>query len=221
MANLIRVSREQDQPERTRSYFMKGGRGMFRQSQKERWAGVLLLMFLFLGSSMVQAQDYPTKPVTLIVPMGAGGSHDLTARAVTSVARGLFGATDDRSAQTGRRWSDRLRIRGQGGARRLHLVNGSPGTELDPSGGRRSVERSGRFRGSVPHQLQSDLYRYPTRCTLQDLQGDDRMGKGQPGQGGLRKRRPLGTFRPAMENDCKGDRHHTPRSSLMMGAAQP
>ncbi|HEX2215750.1 MAG TPA: tripartite tricarboxylate transporter substrate binding protein [Xanthobacteraceae bacterium] len=38
-----------------------------------------------------QAADFPTKPVTLIIPVGAGGSHDLTARAVTSVANQYLG----------------------------------------------------------------------------------------------------------------------------------
>jgi tripartite-type tricarboxylate transporter receptor subunit TctC len=32
------------------------------------------------------AEDFPTKPVTLVIPVGAGGSHDLTARALASVA---------------------------------------------------------------------------------------------------------------------------------------
>ena len=64
---------------------------MFRQLQKEGWVGVMLLMLLFLVPPVVQAQDYPTKPVTLVVPMGAGGSHDLTARAVTSVAVDYLG----------------------------------------------------------------------------------------------------------------------------------
>jgi tripartite-type tricarboxylate transporter receptor subunit TctC len=38
-----------------------------------------------------RADEFPTKPVTLIVPVGAGGSHDLTARAVTSVATTYLG----------------------------------------------------------------------------------------------------------------------------------
>jgi tripartite-type tricarboxylate transporter receptor subunit TctC len=31
------------------------------------------------------AEDYPEKPITLIVPLGAGGSHDLNARVMTSI----------------------------------------------------------------------------------------------------------------------------------------
>lgn len=45
---------------------------------------------LTLGA--VQAQeDYPSRPITLIIPAGAGGSHDLTARAFTSVANQYLG----------------------------------------------------------------------------------------------------------------------------------
>lgn len=36
-----------------------------------------------VGSS--QAADYPEKPISLIIPLGAGGSHDLNARVMTSV----------------------------------------------------------------------------------------------------------------------------------------
>jgi len=47
-----------------------------------------LLVFLFLVSlslSTAMAGDYPEKPITLIIPLGAGGSHDLNARVFTSV----------------------------------------------------------------------------------------------------------------------------------------
>lgn len=64
---------------------------MKRQLRKEGLAGVILVMLFVFCSSMVWAQDYPTKPVTLVIPVGAGGSHDLTARAVTSVAVDYLG----------------------------------------------------------------------------------------------------------------------------------
>jgi tripartite-type tricarboxylate transporter receptor subunit TctC len=38
-----------------------------------------------------QAQEFPTKPIELILPFGPGGSHDLTARAVASVAHQYLG----------------------------------------------------------------------------------------------------------------------------------
>src|SRR5271157_1616573 len=50
-----------------------------------------LLTLFFTGSQFVRAQEYPVKPVTLVNPMGAGGSHDLTMRAVASVATDYLG----------------------------------------------------------------------------------------------------------------------------------
>jgi len=38
-----------------------------------------------LGSAAAPAEDYPAKPITMIIPLGAGGSHDLNARVMTSV----------------------------------------------------------------------------------------------------------------------------------------
>jgi tripartite-type tricarboxylate transporter receptor subunit TctC len=47
---------------------------------------------LLMAWTSAEAQDdFPTKPITLIIPTAAGGSHDLTARAVTSVAEKYLG----------------------------------------------------------------------------------------------------------------------------------
>ncbi|HBB16650.1 MAG: hypothetical protein A3J94_12925 [Syntrophus sp. RIFOXYC2_FULL_54_9] len=51
----------------------------------------ILLTLSLVGYPVVQAQEFPTKPITLINPMGAGGSHDLTMRAVVSVAADFLG----------------------------------------------------------------------------------------------------------------------------------
>ena len=51
----------------------------------------VLLTFFILGFQVVYAQSFPTKPVTLVIPFGAGGSHDLTARAITSAAADYLG----------------------------------------------------------------------------------------------------------------------------------
>jgi len=48
-------------------------------------------MVLLLGYGVGQTAEFPAKPITLIVPVGAGGSHDLTARAVASVATDYLG----------------------------------------------------------------------------------------------------------------------------------
>jgi tripartite-type tricarboxylate transporter receptor subunit TctC len=52
----------------------------------------LLVLVAVLGSGLpVSAQEFPTKPVELVIPFGPGGSHDLTARAVASVAHQHLG----------------------------------------------------------------------------------------------------------------------------------
>jgi tripartite-type tricarboxylate transporter receptor subunit TctC len=43
------------------------------------------------GDPSFAAEEFPAKPVTLVIPVGAGGSHDLTARAVASVAPQYLG----------------------------------------------------------------------------------------------------------------------------------
>ncbi len=45
-------------------------------------AGVVIAA---LGAGAASAADYPKKPITMIVPLGAGGSHDRNARVFTSV----------------------------------------------------------------------------------------------------------------------------------------
>jgi tripartite-type tricarboxylate transporter receptor subunit TctC len=45
-------------------------------------AGLAILAALVAAKSIVQAADYPTRPVTIIVPTGPGGSYDVVARLV-------------------------------------------------------------------------------------------------------------------------------------------
>ena len=42
-------------------------------------------LLLGLSTTSAIAQDYPEKPISLVIPLGAGGSHDLNARVMTSV----------------------------------------------------------------------------------------------------------------------------------------
>ncbi len=42
-------------------------------------------LILGFGLSTAKADDYPNKPITMIIPLGAGGSHDLNARVFTSI----------------------------------------------------------------------------------------------------------------------------------------
>ncbi len=58
---------------------------------KRRVSSLTMLSVLFLCSLVGAAEEFPTKPVTLVLPVGAGGSHDLTARALASVAPQYLG----------------------------------------------------------------------------------------------------------------------------------
>ena len=55
------------------------------------WCLIFLAVLLVGAPFLAAAEEFPLKPITLINPMGAGGSHDLTARAVTSVANDYLG----------------------------------------------------------------------------------------------------------------------------------
>ncbi|MGI9402438.1 MAG: Bug family tripartite tricarboxylate transporter substrate binding protein [Rhizobiaceae bacterium] len=45
-------------------------------------AGVGLAIGLSAGTALA---EYPEKPITMVIPLGAGGSHDLNARVITSI----------------------------------------------------------------------------------------------------------------------------------------
>src|SRR5512140_2385082 len=55
-------------------------------------ASILLVsLTLFWGNSALQAQDFPTKPITLVIPLSAGGSNDLPARTFVPLSKEIFG----------------------------------------------------------------------------------------------------------------------------------
>ena len=45
-----------------------------------------VLLAVSMAGGPAAAADYPEKPITLIIPLGAGGSHDLNARIFSSVS---------------------------------------------------------------------------------------------------------------------------------------
>jgi tripartite-type tricarboxylate transporter receptor subunit TctC len=55
--------------------------------------GVLLFasLFSFCGVSALQAQDFPNKPITLVIASAAGGQAELMARNLTPLAPEIFG----------------------------------------------------------------------------------------------------------------------------------
>ncbi len=52
---------------------------------------LLALLVTFISGAVATAQEFPTKPIELVIPYGPGGSHDLTARALASVAHQYLG----------------------------------------------------------------------------------------------------------------------------------
>ncbi len=55
---------------------------MFLRTLKKT-LGVAMVATLGLGGAAMA--EYPEKPITLVIPLGAGGSHDLNARVITSI----------------------------------------------------------------------------------------------------------------------------------------
>ena len=64
---------------------------MMRKSWKIALAVVLSLGLLTFTALPAAAEKYPSKPIKIIVPLGAGGSHDLHSRAVASVLHQYIG----------------------------------------------------------------------------------------------------------------------------------
>src|SRR6266550_7109203 len=48
-------------------------------------------LVILISGAVAAAQEFPTKPIELVIPYAAGGSHDLTARALASVAHQYLG----------------------------------------------------------------------------------------------------------------------------------
>ena len=48
-------------------------------------------LVILISGAVATAQEFPTKPIELVIPYAAGGSHDLTARALASVAHQYLG----------------------------------------------------------------------------------------------------------------------------------
>ncbi|RIH85381.1 Bug family tripartite tricarboxylate transporter substrate binding protein [Calidithermus roseus] len=57
----------------------------------KRWFALLAILGMALFAMTGMAQKYPTRPITLVVPWSAGGSTDLTARALAPVLEKALG----------------------------------------------------------------------------------------------------------------------------------
>jgi tripartite-type tricarboxylate transporter receptor subunit TctC len=56
-----------------------------------RTAGAALIGAIVLAPSPAPAQEFPERPITVVIPLGAGGSHDLHARGITSIMGDILG----------------------------------------------------------------------------------------------------------------------------------
>jgi len=62
------------------------------KSRNHGWIGVFVILSLLLGWEMPSsAQEFPTKPISFVIPYPAGGSTDLTGRALANAARKYLG----------------------------------------------------------------------------------------------------------------------------------
>jgi len=52
---------------------------------------LLLIVFLLLASAAAQAQRFPSRPITMIVPYAPGGSADVVARPFTTEMAKVLG----------------------------------------------------------------------------------------------------------------------------------
>ena len=55
------------------------------------WPSIVVAMALVAGVVPVRAQDYPSRPITVIVPFPAGGASDVVARIVTNEMSRILG----------------------------------------------------------------------------------------------------------------------------------
>jgi tripartite-type tricarboxylate transporter receptor subunit TctC len=55
------------------------------------WKAITVTLAVLASASIAQAQSYPTRPITLIVPVAAGGSTDIVGRAVADRMRAELG----------------------------------------------------------------------------------------------------------------------------------
>ncbi len=66
---------------------------MLQRNRLAKSAAVALSAAATMFGGAVQAQDYPTKPITLIVPWPAGGSTDISMRAIAETRRRSISAS--------------------------------------------------------------------------------------------------------------------------------
>ena len=150
-------------------------------------ASLNLAIALSAYAGAAAAQPYPSVPVTLIVPFGAGGPVDTLARSLSEAMRMSLGQPVIIENVTGASGTHRRRPRRARGARRLHGEHRQLALAhrqwRDLLAALRCAE--GLRAGRAPAQ-QSLRHRRAQRFAGQRPQGVDRLAQGQPGQGNRR-----------------------------------
>ena len=154
----------------------------------------LLASLLLAGTAASAATDYPTQPITVLVPHAAGGPTDTVARLVAESMTGTLGQQLLVENAGGAGSTAGHRARRPGRARRLHppAQPRRPGFQRHPVP--QAVLRSGRrVRRHRPDHRRADDHRRPGRFRAEHDRRADRVHPRQQGHRHLRPcRRRLG-----------------------------
>ena len=127
------------------------------------------------------AQNYPARPITLIVPWGAGGGTDATARIIGSLLEKDLGPAGHGGQPHRRQRRGRPRGHRLGAAGRLHHRPGHGGDRHDALAGPHRAHRR-LVHADRPGQPRSGRHPGARRRALQDGEGPARRDQGQSGQ---------------------------------------
>ena len=160
-------------------------------------------------------EDYPTRPITMIVPFPAGGATDTLARFLAEQMRPNSGAADRHRECRRRSRLDRRHPRGPLGGRRLYALD----RHLHHAyADRRSLQSAVRSlqgsRADHPDRQRAAADRGQEEFSGRRSEGPDRLAQGQSGQGvgrHCRRRRHRPSHRHLVP---EGDRHQIPVRAL-------
>jgi tripartite-type tricarboxylate transporter receptor subunit TctC len=99
--------------------------GFPRARERQRWCNAFSLLAALTLASQAQSQQYPTRPIRLVVPFAAGGTADVIARAVANEAGAQLGqpfVLDNRGGANGIIGTDIVAKAPPGGHTLLHVT---------------------------------------------------------------------------------------------------